>query len=468
MQIGRTNLSGWSWVEQDRASTSPLWAAGAWILGARVVGAIAFAANNVVLARVLGPQQFGYFAVVSTAGVFAGFVAVAGVNRTLVKFIAVDRTLARYQSLAARQRISSRILVISIPTAAVLTFLSTLAVLRSFSPSTLLLALATTGLAVANGIQTLLGDTLRPYGHLRLASVVEGRSGGVLILLVHTVLLLPFLVFGLTLTGAVGLNVVAFALVLPAAGFLLHKHWVQTFDQAAREPQAVLDPQILPAFIKSSSVFLGTQLVAFLGAQGDIWIAGATLHPQDVSLFAAASRLMLLANTPLGAAQLALTPAIASLYASNKVEELQDLVRRTATLVTLPVLGLLLLIVLIPGTLLSFLFGAGFSRGAAALVWLSVGQLLNNATGLCGAVLAMSGREKDVLVTGFVVVGLKVCIGIPVALHWGLTAFAAESGVTTAALYLILLLLVRLRLGIWTYPARRVRFRSLLSSPLFK
>src|ERR1700752_418724 len=90
-------------------------AASSSVLGARSGAALAFAASTALLARILGPSDFGYYSLIASGTVAGGVVAAGGVNRSLLKHIALDTTLGNIDDLAARQRFSARVLAVSVP-----------------------------------------------------------------------------------------------------------------------------------------------------------------------------------------------------------------------------------------------------------------------------------------------------------------------------------------------------------------
>ena len=205
-----------------------------------------------------------------------------------------------------------------------------------------------------------------------------------------------------------------------------------------------------------SMAFVGTQLISFAGNQADLWIVGATVPAAQLSLFAAASRLITVISTPLIALQFTLTPTIASLYGAGQIARLQSLTRKAATVATIPALVSLAVIGVAPRPLMSVIFGAAFAGGASALLWLTIGQTVNSLTGVCGQVLTMTGHQRDALWIGVIAFAVKLAVGIPVARTVGITGYAAVTSTITAAMNVVYLLFVRWRIGIWTHPTLRV------------
>jgi O-antigen/teichoic acid export membrane protein len=236
---------------------------------------------------------------------------------------------------------------------------------------------------------------------------LEGRSGGAASFVALTVVLLPFIGRMIGLTAATALNVLAFGLVLPVWWLLLRPKWNAVMRTAQRSGGGVPDGWQRP-FMVMSVAFVGTQMLAFLSNQGDLWVVAATLPGSKLSLFAAAFRLVTVIATPLLALQLTLTPTAAALYAAGKLGELESVSRRAATLATIPALISLVIILAAPQHLMTLIFGAGFAGGASILLWLTVGQVVNSLTGIGGQILTMTGHQRDVLWISTVALVLKL------------------------------------------------------------
>jgi O-antigen/teichoic acid export membrane protein len=427
------------------------------VLVARAVAAIAFAASTALLARILGPSDFGYYSLIASVTVAGGFVAAAGVNRSLLKQIALDTTLGNTDELAAQQRFSARVLVLSVPAVSALTgFGLVYAVNLGVSGMTQLwLAIATSLLVALSALQLVVADGLRGYGRRVSASFLEGRSGGAVSFVALTLVLLPFVGHTMGLTGATALNVLAFALVLPVWWLLLRPKWNAVMRAARASGRVVPDGWKRP-FIAMSAAFVGTQLLAFASNQGDLWVVAATLPGKQLSLFAAAFRLVTVIGTPLLALQLTLTPTAAALYGAGKLGELESVSRRAATLATIPALLSLVVILAAPEHLMTLIFGAGFVGGASIMLWLTAGQVVNSLTGIGGQILTMTGHQRDVLWISTVALVLKLAIGIPVALTVGVVGYAAVTSIMTALMNVAFVASVRWRMGIWCLPGLRL------------
>ena len=447
-------------LRPGRGSSLKLLAASGWVVVARVVGAVAFAASNALLARSLGADEFGYFTVIFSVSVAAGFVAAAGMNRSLLKQIAVHEELGGMVELAAYQRYASRILAVSVPVVGIVTGVAIYLVGVAQGESRTLLGAATAALVMLSGMQLVVADGLRAYGRRIAASFLEGRSGGAASFVVLTVMLLPFIGHTFGVSTAICICVAASGVVLPIWWLMLRPRWTEVMREADDSTQQPPLNWKRP-FVIMSVAFVGTQLLAFASNQGDLWIVAGIVPGHDLSLFAAAFRLITVVATPLLALQLTLTPTVAALYGGGKLGELESVARRAATLAAIPAVLSVAVIAAEPSALLGGIFGSGFSDGAPILLWLALGQVVNALSGIGGQILTMSGYQRDVLVISTIALVLKLAIGIPIAEMFGVVWYAAITSVTTAAMNVAFVASVRHRMGIWILPT----FRSVRARP---
>jgi O-antigen/teichoic acid export membrane protein len=125
----------------------------------------------------------------------------------------------------------------------------------------------------------------------------------------------------------------------------------------------------------------------------DMLMLGPLAGAEAVGLFSAASRyarLNIFAATAIG---VVVPPMIAAAEQRRDVRQ-QRTVLFWATLLSLAfALPMFLLMVAVPGWLLSF-FGSGFAEAGPLLRVLAIGQFINAATGPVGDALIMVGRQK--------------------------------------------------------------------------
>ncbi len=173
--------------------------------------------------------------------------------------------------------------------------------------------------------------------------------------------------------------------------------------------------------------------------------------PTAVGLYNPASRGSDLIALVLLAVNTAIAPTLARLFAEHKTRQLEHTVARSTRMITLVSLPVALAFILFGNVFLAVI-GPEFAAARTALAILSVGQLVNAATGTVGTLLNMTGHERDV----------ARAVGFSAVVNIGLNAlFIPRFGLEGAALATALgTLLWNVLLSYSVY--RRLGFYSLL------
>lgn len=206
--------------------------------------------------------------------------------------------------------------------------------------------------------------------------------------------------------------------------------------------------------------------VASLASTGLIWadtiILGVTVSSGEVGVYNAAARLVTLAVFVLNPINASFGPRIADLFERGQLE----LLRQTYTVATNWIVRLSLpafaVLAALPGSLLELFFGSKFAVGATVTVILVVGQMFNAATGPCGIVINMSGRNRLSLIDNLAVLGLNVALNIVLIPRWGINGAAAAWAVSLAAVNSVKVIQVRSFLR--TIPFEIAQAKALLAA----
>ena len=146
-------------------------------------------------------------------------------------------------------------------------------------------------------------------------------------------------------------------------------------------------------FVKPARRLLLSSGSGIISASSAIIILGIMENPEEVGLFNLASRLAMLTLVILEVLNSVMAPKIASLYAKNKIDELQKLI--TPIFYFLVFCGIIsLLIFVFFGEDLVLLWGSEFRQSYKYLLIVALGQFVNLSTGAVGVLLVMSNNEK--------------------------------------------------------------------------
>lgn len=191
----------------------------------------------------------------------------------------------------------------------------------------------------------------------------------------------------------------------------------------------------------SAPVLLNNMLYLVI-ACAPILMLGVLQTDREVGIFRACMQIVI----PFDMFVMAFNAAVGHLYpvlhSNGRRDELAALVERTTRWMSLPALGLLLVITLDRHDLLG-LMGPDFVSGGQALLVLAFGHAILCATGSAGFLLVMSGRQ--VYETLNAAVAAALCVALGLALIGTQGAVGAAFATTMACLLISVLRVVQVR-----------------------
>jgi O-antigen/teichoic acid export membrane protein len=243
-----------------------------------------------------------------------------------------------------------------------------------------------------------------------------------------------------TAPTVVGLSGVSALLALVSAGAILRRAWPNEIGRA--EPE-----YYLRIWMRSAGTFITISSLNMLGTSLGVIMLGPMSGATAAGIFGIANTAAALIALPLMAINTPLAPAVSSAYSEGNKAALQRLATkaaRSAFLLCLPVA----LIYIFFGQYVLWLFGEEFTTGYMALVILSVGQMINVATGSVGVLLQMTGHERDVALALAIAVLVNFTVNLVSIPFWGVEGAALGAAANLAVWNTILLIQVRRKLAI--------------------
>ncbi|MCC1494832.1 oligosaccharide flippase family protein [Cognatishimia sp. F0-27] len=330
---------------------------------------------NIVLARLLGVESFGFYALV-----------MAWVQLLLVPvLLGFPASLVRHmgQHAAAGTGFAARRLM-RVAAAAVLGTAMLAAGL--WAATGFLLdpghGIAVAVLVVALSQTEIAGAALRGLGHVVASQLAQQILRPAMFLM-----LLGFAV----LTGVTMAPGTAFAFHAGAAALAAGIAMALLQRPLARLPDHG-DRQNAPQILFASLPFLLLASIQALNYQIDLVVVGMLMQPADVGLYRAAVQVVDGLGVVLFAFSMALGPRIVRLQAEKDPDALGRLLLRahlTAGAIMLVAAGT---VAALAAPIVTLLFGAAFAPAAAPLILLALGKILYACVGFSGLGLSMLGR----------------------------------------------------------------------------
>lgn len=435
-------------------SRATLLAALGWFAASYGVAIVGYLVANAVASRWLGLGSYGYFVVALTASTVVAQLGLLGAHRGGLRE-AARMAAGDVAGLTILRRGARAATLVSLPVSALL---SAAVVLLAYGAGREGWAMAVgVGLLVLlGGLQKLWASYLRGLGRVRFASLLEGRSGGALVSCLQALALALawWLVPGTGLAGALLALAVGYAGPVLAAGWTVRRHLA-----GAEGDHTLLSD--LSDMVRRNWRFAVNQLAVYASGTVEIWIAAAVLASVDASHYSAAQRMALLLAIAPTSLQVVFAPVAARMLDADDHRRLEQVLRTGATLSAAVTSVLLVPMLVAPGLLLEVAFGAPYREAALPLLLLTVANVGNVLSGLCGTALTMSHQEGAVAAVQSASVGLRVVLGTAAAVVFGLVGLAAVAAVLTVLTYTAMWWLARRRLGLRTEPTLRPRLEVL-------
>lgn len=411
-------------------------------LAARLLAALSGLLITTLVTRTLEPQAAGtYFILFSFCSIGAIIIG-CGLNMSVVRLVSESMALRRPERAKGSVWITLKLLALASLIFACILLLppvrALLAVLLKFSPDTLLLLLLiiwTVGLT----LQTILAEAFRGLQDIFRASVYGGLCTSLLCLVALVVATLYT-----TATLRLTVTLVASATMLAAllCGMAL---------QRALHRLPPSEPPRWRELLTLTAPYWGTNLLLVVLMQADLWILNQISDSSDVALYGAASRLTLLLTMPLLVLNSALIPLISEQHTLGQYSRLQNLLRDSAALATLPAIGALALFVVVGPLLLELFFGANYRAAHLILMILGAGQCINVLCGSAGYTLMMTGHQRDMLWITVFSGALLIPLAFILGGELGAPGVALGTAISQSVQSLAMCICVRIRLGLVTF-----------------
>jgi O-antigen/teichoic acid export membrane protein len=404
---------------------------------------------KIYLARKLGAEGLGIYALGMTLVGFAGIFNSLGLPESGVRFASLYRATQKPERLRSLLFWGGAILLAAnLLSVLILLPMGRLVALRFYhSPGVAQYLPWFLGVMMLGAISVFYNRILAGYKAVGQRTVINNFIGS------PATMLLAVLLIGLGwgLTGYLLAQVLSAALVI---ALLLFVVWKLTPEEAR-----FLLP--LPAFLEReiwsfSVAAAGILVLEFLMSQVDKIALGFYLDARSVGIYSVAAAVVAYETLILNSVNQVFSPIIADLHARGDTPMLGRLYKSLTKWVfglTLP----LAITVMVYAHPILHMFGHDFEAGWPILIIGTVGQLVNCGVGSVGLLLMMSGNQHRLLrvqTCMAVVMAVGNVVFIPI---WGIVGAAVASAVTNVGLNMWNLLSVRKALGLSPFSRSFVR-----------
>lgn len=352
----------------------------------RVAALAATLLGSVVLARVLGPAEFGRYAFVFAIVSLLALPAQAGIPTLLLRETAMTQARRQWGVLKGLWRWSTRVIAALSAAMAVLVSGALLVAGEALDPELRLSFFVGLALVPLIALGNARGAALRGMQRVVIGQLPES--------IVRPVLLLALVgVAGwygpVSASAAMGWHVVAAAVAFAIGAALLWRaRPVEIADVTA-------DTSSSPAWWRAALPLALVSALQVASNQTGVVVLGFFRPASEVGLFKVAASAATVALFGMQTITLVISPHIARLHATGDAARLARLVAIGAIGSAGLTVPILLVFVLGGRDLIGFVYGGPYRDAYAPLVVLAAGQAINSMFGCVAALLGMTGHERD-------------------------------------------------------------------------
>ena len=403
---------------------------------------------HLFIAGLLGAQGAGYFFLAFMMIVMASTLSRFGLGNTIVRFTAAGMADKNWGAIRGMYR-KTMVLVLSIAslTTLILSLTAPLWAHYVFRDDALATPLRWMSLAIVpHAVFMIHTQLLLGAKRIVLAQLIQGLSVPLIAILAAFALAPRFHVMGVA-TAYIAASVVAASL-----GIYVWRRLATPMKDAK------------PAFayhdlLNSCRPLLAAELMQMLIVWLPTFALGIFCPVEEVGLYQAAFRVALLISLVMMAVESFVAPRFSEMHKRGDHVKLARLAQH-ATLLTISLAGVGLILICIAPVSIMGLFGKEFILAAPALIILAAGQFANAASGPSGHLLMMSGREhlyRDIMVAAAVIQIFACFLLIPA---YGLIGAASAAALTVAFKNLASVYCVRRMMNISMIPVFYAKART--------
>lgn len=394
---------------------------GVWAFLGKLITGFSGVLISALLARLLEPGELAAYFLTFSLVTFTTIVVQLGLAQSIVRFVA--ESLATEQFARARSAIQKSLLLV-LASYVVIGFVllnggwSWFAHYLAHSTAVASVILVGIYWVLPLAFQNLLAEIFRGFNNIKLATIFGGLITSLLSLIAFVSL------YWVSGHGVLS-QIILFSALATSGSVLLALPFLTIIIARLGKQGACIT---LNEILSVSTPLWGSYLFLFVLSQADIWILAMFRPQEEVAIYGAAAKLVLLIAMPLMVVNAVVPPIMARFYAQGKKQQLEKVLRNIATASGIPLV--LIIIVLIPfgSILLRMIFGEYYEAGALAFSLLCIGQIVNVWMGSPGLLLIQAGRQK-------ILFAITVCNGlVSLTLSAWLVQFAGYNGVATATM----------------------------------
>ena len=399
---------------------------------------------GILLARALGPSEYGRYAFAIASANILVIIVQLGLPTLLVREFAIYSARNRWSLIRGLLRRSNQIVLLG----SILVATGVATPLLALSPTAdskffaLLLAIPLVAFISLGNIRS---ASLRGLHHVFLGQLPEQLLRPLLLVLGVLTLTYIYDNHQFNANHAVLLNTAVAFVALIIGGITL---WIY-LPHEVKTSAATYETRRWTASVLPLTFIAGLNVIH---SEASLVILGAISTSNEAGHFRIAMQGALFVSFAAPALDMALGPKISKLYELKELESLQRTITWAARFVFSFALPVFIIQVAIGKPLIQLVFGTAYSDAYPILLILAAGKLVTTATGSVGLILAMSSNERMMIIGSGIGVAVNVGLNLMLIPAYGAVGAAIATTLGTAAWYLALAYAVKRQTGLTSHP----------------
>jgi len=403
------------------------------------MGLILGMAINILLARLLGPGNFGLYAIFLKTCNLAGVLSQLGTNASTVKLVGIAAGTGDMGRLKGILISTMRIILISsaIMVLIIWAIKKPLAIqIFSYPELAGILALGVAIIPLQNGL-LLVREVFRGMQDLKTASFLPVLQQLVLLVVLITLSLkmAPSIKSVITALGA------GIFCALAVGLWLLHRKAV-LWEKAKQVGATGILAESLPMMVTRGTLMI----VAIM----DVLVLGVYTNTTEVGIYSVICTMAATMVFSLGIINQVIPAMLAHYSAQKDIQTLTYAARYASTIGALLSMPVFVLLLFFGKPIIAVVFGPQYAGGITVLNFLIIGQLVNSFTGSCGYMLQMTGWHMTLMKISLSCGLLNLVLNLVLARHFGKEGVAAATALSLVMQNLWTVIMAHQKTGIWT------------------
>ena len=399
---------------------------GAFSLALRVLGLLASFLIGIVLARALGPADYGIYGLVTTLVALAMTAGTLGTPQLAVRDLAVVAAKGESAAVASKiRRFDRAVSLVSIAIAVLIAAVGWW--LTRGEPQYSALILPAALLVPLTAWTTLIAAELRGLGHMLKGQWMDSFARPALAVVIPAAWVLAGI--ALRVDHALWIQVLV-------AGLAVLISWIWIRQASPNRPPFDSTENSQP-WLKAASFLMAVDLLRVLGGTYGIVMMGWLDDDVALGMFRVAFACNIVVALPVTILHVILAPNVARLHKENRKAELQRLLSLTSAAMVAMVIPIAVAAYWIGRPAIELVFGAEYGPAWLPLFYLCVAQLAYGLFGMGPILLSMCDAERNLFTIYVVSTVTGVAAAYPLILAYGATGAAMAMVVSNGLIGLL-------------------------------